>query len=314
MLGRLSRKNTNYSTYTDSYTDFIAEESYTYRVFESNRTDSLLATYSYKVNSTVRAYYSYTYNSANYISKIVDINDNEVRYYYDSLGQLVREDNEPLGKTFVYEYDSAGNITKKNTYPLCAEGATPAGLIDINIYTYSSDDWGDLLTSFDGNAITYDAAGNPLTYPGGFTFTWQGKQLVGAAQGENVYSFTYNESGLRTSKTVNGVTTNYYWVGSLLAGEEKNGNFTRYLYDAKGSILAMQYHSSTSSENAWTTYWFEKNLQGDVVGVYNSSGTKLVSYTYDAFGNCTATTLVTGASSAANSRNPFRYRFIYYEK
>ena len=49
------------------------------------------------------------------------------------------------------------------------------------------------------------------------------------------------------------------------------------------NILGMQYHTATSLENDWTTYWFEKNLQGDVVGVYNSSGTKLVSYTYDAF-------------------------------
>ena len=100
----------------------------------------------------------------------------------------------------------------------------------------------------------------------------------------------------------------------MLAGEEKNGNFTRYLYDANGSPVGIQYHSSTSSANAWTTYWFEKNLQGDVVGVYNNSGTKLVSYTYDAFGNCTATTLGNAASTVANSRNPFRYRGYYYDQ
>ena len=32
------------------------------------------------------------------------------------LGQLIREDNELLGKTYVYTYDNAGNITSKKTY------------------------------------------------------------------------------------------------------------------------------------------------------------------------------------------------------
>ena len=48
--------------------------------------------------------------------------------------------------------------------------------------------------------------------------------------------------------------------------------------------------------------------------MYNNQGTKLVSYVYDAFGNCTATTLGNAASSVANSRNPFRYRGYYYDQ
>ena len=33
-------------------------------------------------------------------------------------------------------------------------------------------------------------------------------------------SFTYDDEGIRTSKTVNGVTTNYYYESSLLMKEE----------------------------------------------------------------------------------------------
>ena len=55
-------------------------------------------------------------------------------------------------------------------------------------------------------------------------------------------------------------------------------------------------------------------MQGDIIALYNNQGTKLVSYVYDAFGNCTETTLGTGASTVANSRNPFRYRGYYYDK
>ena len=46
-------------------------------------------------------------------------------------------------------------------------------------------------------------------------------------------------------------------------------------------------HTCNPGVNAtvWNTYFFEKNLQGDVVAVYNESGTKLITYTYDAWGN-----------------------------
>ena len=36
-------------------------------------------------------------------------------------------------------------------------------------------------------------------------------------------------------------------------------------------------------------FYFEKNPHGDVIAVYSSSGAKLISYVYDAWGNCTET-------------------------
>ena len=74
----------------------------------------------------------------------------------------------------------------------------------------------------------------------------------------------------------------------------------------------MQYRNSSYSNETFNTYWFEKNLQGDIVAVYNEGGTKLVSYTYDAWGNVTTTYHNSGASTAAQY-NPFRYRGYYYD-
>ena len=39
-----------------------------------------------------------------------------LRYEYDGLDQLIREDNLPLGKSYTYEYDTAGNITVRKEY------------------------------------------------------------------------------------------------------------------------------------------------------------------------------------------------------
>ena len=51
-----------------------------------------------------------------------------------------------------------------------------------------------------------------------------------------------------------------------------------------------------------------KYIQGDVVGVYNSSGTKVVGFRYDAFGRC----IVSGDTSLAQWCK-IRYRGYYYD-
>ena len=76
--------------------------------------------------------------------------------------------------------------------------------------------------------------------------------------------------------------------------------------------MGMRYRTHTQSSGSWTTYWFEKNLQGDIVAVYNSAGTKILSYKYDAWGNFTGTTHATDSTGGA-AKNPFRYRGYYYD-
>ena len=72
----------------------------------------------------------------------------------------------------------------------------------------------------------------------------------------------------------------------------------------------MQYRTSNYASGTFDFYFFEKNLQGDIVAVYNSNGKKICTYTYDAWGNCT-TTRASGITSLesqiASSYNPFRY-------
>ena len=126
------------------------------------------------------------------------------------------------------------------------------------------------------------------------------------------YSFTYNDEGIRTSKSANGNTTTYYYSGGLLIGESNNTETFVYIYDAEGSPLGMRYRLHTQASGSWTTYWFEKNMLGDIVAVYNSSGTKILSYKYDAWGNFTSTTHAADSIGGA-SKNPFRYRGYYYD-
>ncbi len=86
---------------------------------------------------------------------------------------------------------------------------------------YTDSEWGDLLTSFNGTTITYDEIGNPLSYYNGssYTFTWEGRKLVGAVKGSKTMSFTYDDNGIRTSKTVNGVKHTYQLNGGQIVSE-----------------------------------------------------------------------------------------------
>ena len=93
-------------------------------------------------------------------------------------------------------------------------------------------------------------------------------------------------------------------------------HFIVYLYDESGAPIGMQYRTSDYAWDEFDNYFFEKNLFGDVVAVYNEAGTKIGSYTYDAWGICT--TSVQSTASAAENKivrqfNPFRYRGYFYD-
>ena len=126
-----------------------------------------------------------------------------VEYTYDSQNQLTSEAYYKSGEaeayiTYNYTYDTAGNLLtvsqkKRNTTTL------------LQTYTYSDAQWHDLLTAVNGQAITYDASGNPLSY-GGWSFGWQnGRQLKTASKTSDgkteTLEYAYDADGIRTSKT-----------------------------------------------------------------------------------------------------------------
>ena len=55
----------------------------------------------------------------------------------------------------------------------------------------------------------------------------------------NTYAYTYNDEGVRTSKTINSVVHTYHLSGSQIFAEEWGSNIVFYLYDADGSPIGM---------------------------------------------------------------------------
>ena len=280
----------------------------------SDTLSSEILQYSSQVGSAIATTYTYTYDDNGNITQIVDNNNKITKYYYDDLGQLIREDNPYLNKSYTYTYDDNGNRISKQTYTYATGNLSSA--TETVSYTYGDSTWGDRLTKYNNTTLSFDAIGNPLNYYNGnsaYKFTWKdGRRLATARKGSVDYSFNYNDEGIRTSKTVGGVEHTYILDGSRIVSEQWGNYFIVYLYDESGTPIGMQYRTSSMAEDVFETYYFEKNLQGDIIAVYNASGLKVVGYTYDAWGNCTTTYYNSGSSTGAQY-NPFRYRGYYYD-
>ena len=266
--------------------DLKQEENYVYDTYIANgevyTTNRLLriednARYSFGARTS-------TYDSNGRISS-VSYNDNTYTYTYDALGRLVSENADGNVKT--YTYDEYNNIQK-------------TGL------TYTN----GVLTQANGRTIAYDELGNPTTYKGN-TFTWeQGRKLVsGSMDGDN-FTYAYDGNGMRYKKTVNGLTTEYYWNGTQLLYENRtfeNNERIFYIYDVTG-IAGMLYN--------YSYYYFDKNTLGDVTAIRDNSGNIIATYEYDAWGNHTVLNANGSIDYSANSIgniNPFRYRGYYYD-
>ncbi len=224
-------------------------------------------------------------------------------YQYDSLNQLIRENDPVLNKTIVYSYDSGGNRTSVSVYSYTTAD-NPSNPLSTETYGYTDSNWKDLLTSYNNNSITYDSTGHPLVYHDGKQFTWSYGRLTSYADTANnrVVSYTYDSEGIRTSKSVNGVTAAYLLSGSTILQETKGSDAIIYEYDDNGSLRSFVYNGDR--------YVYVKNGTEDIVGILNSSGDLVAKYDYDGYGNCTVTNI---GNSTIGDTNPFRYRSYYYD-
>jgi RHS repeat-associated protein len=246
-------------------------------------------------------------NGTSKISYLYDANGNinsisygglVIQYLYDELGQVIRENNQRENITVIYDYDFGGNILSKKTYGYTTgsvDGLTPT---DTDTYEYENTNWIDQLTSFNGLTMTYDEIGNIKTYNGN-TFNWdKGRQLSSITSAGPTISYTYNDSGIRTSKTVGSTTTSYHLNGDKVTYEKTGNVYSYYTYDSNGQLISINYNGNE--------YTYIRNGQNDIIGLVDSAGTIVVNYTYSTYGEIVSTT--GSLASTLGIANPYRYR------
>jgi RHS repeat-associated protein len=83
----------------------------------------------------------------------------------------------------------------------------------------------------------------------------------------------------------------------------------RFSYDAGGNVVSVDYSEDNGTN--FTTYYYLRNAQGDVVKMIDSSGNTVVEYLYDSWGKPVSTT--GSLSSTLGEDQPFRYRGYVYD-
>jgi len=227
-------------------------------------------------------------------------------YTYDALGQLVQVNDHSdtrsgeNGTTWKYTYDLGGNILKKERFAY-ADTTTP---LETVTYTYGDANWRDKLTAVNGNAIRYDAIGNPLS-DGTWTYTWQnGRQLQKMQKAGVTAEFVYNADGLRVQKTLNGVVTKYTLHGKNVVHMTSGTDELHFFYDAQNRPAVVVYNG--------VPYAYVKSLQGDVIALLDGTGNVVVSYVYDAWG---APIGKSGSmAETLGTVQPFRYRGYVFDE
>ncbi len=154
------------------------------------------------------------------------------------------------------------------------------------------------------------------------SFTWtKGRQLQGITKDGLNASYTYDENGLRISKTVNGVTTKIFRTNGQMVGMNmSDGKDMTFILDGDGNVYGVHYDHYSASGLRSETYYFAYNAQGDVIGIYDFSGRLMATYDYDEWGNCTVNVLAADSNGHAIDSpdhiahvNPFRYRGYFYD-
>lgn len=159
-------------------------------------------------------------------------------------------------------------------------------------------------TLFDRNNVLTD----------GLTFTFMGKRLVNATKTGTFdvpsMSFSYDYSGKRLSKTINGVIHQYYYDGDKLVYETETEvsssillHEKKFFYDENGILTFMELDG--------VRYFYYIDATHMVRGLFNSDGEFIVRYSYDAWGN--VTNIVDHSSISLSLLNPFLFKCYYYD-
>ena len=242
----------------------------------------------------IRDNVKYQYDARGNICKIFENGALAVRYEYDSIDRLVREDNKKLGFTVLFAYDNNGNILSKRRTSFTLKTDVEECEFTETLYSYD----GDKLLSYGDEACVYaDAVGNPTTYRGK-TAGWERGRLLNYFGGN---SFSYDGQGRRIKK--NNTVFTYDGEGNLV----KQSDGLEFVYDTNG-LSYVKYNNAV--------YFYRKDAQGNIIALLDNSGNTVVKYRYDAWGNH-AVRDANGAdiadASHIGNRNPFRYRGYYYD-
>ena len=248
----------------------------------------------------------------------------QINHTYDSRGLFLSDtykttyDGETSTKVRSYTYDKSNRLKTEtaNGYTLeyaynkdgtlCSE--TGGGVV--KAYSYENGRLTGYIKSGDiaRTEFEYDNYGNCTQYcktPFSSTeIEWERGNLLKKIRNTE---YEYNSSGLRFRKKTGSETTEYYYDGTKLLGENRNGEVIRYIYDSEGII------GFFAPTNAYP-YFFVKDARNNVIAVLDEDK-EVAAYEYDAWGNATSSNFNNAKIDGVDVAefNPIRWKSQYYD-
>src|SRR5690554_2975421 len=214
-----------------------------------------------------------------------------LHFFYDGLNRLIKETKYGVENSFrycyLYHYDANGNRLKQVSV---AEDGT---ILTQTLYSYHSiikDRLVEVKTLDEAHSVlscvTYTYPSNTVHQPSiitkdstSHTLTFEGSSLI--QYGDSSYS--YNEAHSRIKKETPTQTIYYTLEGQNIIHTKVVTDAlvedTYYLYDEQGILVGYTYNENT--------YYYERDLLGNIIRIVDKDLKTIVEYKYDAFGNFT---------------------------
>ena len=271
--------------------------------------DILKYTYQYDNNGNVTNNSINQYDNKNRITSTT-YNGNSVDYSYNSNGFIYQSFHSFNSKKFTYSYTAINtffNTSIRGIAEYEIDNHDNSSLLSMENFNYKYYD-SDILTSYNGQTVLTDKVGN-IRSIGSRELTWTNlNQLRSITDGDDSYSYTYDENGIRTSKTVNGTKTNFFTVDGRIISQNDGTNTWCFQYDEGDDIIGFLYNDAQ--------YYYITNQMGDVIGIINSDGEYIANYIYDDWGKIVNVDKPSGNTTLENTiadTNPMLYRGYYYD-
>ncbi|WP_141675273.1 RHS repeat domain-containing protein, partial [Gilliamella sp. Nev3-1] len=234
---------------------------------------------------------------------------------YDNAGQLhtvtypeVNPEQHHAEKVEQFDYDPTGNKISETQ----ALAPTP---FHANIAK------GNRLTFFSDKHFEYDRFGNLIAEKRGkdhslvthYQYDCRHRLIKVIKPTGLIITYTYDAFNRRTSKTVDGKTTEFIWQGSRLIAETDNDkHWQSYLYEPDSYRPLALVHGNAQQDNI-KLYWYQNDHLGTPIALTGSLGDTLYECQYNAYGQIINETYHQDDIDSLPN-NPLRFQGQYYDE
>lgn len=231
-------------------------------------------------------------------------NEVTTAYTYDPASRLQQILHQKAGnplENIQYQYDATRNRTNySRTQP---HASIPS---EFN----ATFDAANRMLTLNDTVFAYDLNGNLIneTSPTGVKgYTWDTRNRLTNISGPGLSAaFKYDAFDRRIEKTINGITTQYLYDGWDVAAEFQNGQMTATY------LRGLSVDEPFTRTKGGSTVSYLQDALGSIVGLSDSTGALVTTYSYDAFGIVSESGFPTDQPYKYTGRDDDRTGLYYY--